>query len=305
MNELEINHLLWNFWNMALNPAEAHDGDESWNRQVQAIFLHGKGLEESLKYLFMERPDYQAFRLWLGENSEATVIDVPREPTLSPDDLAFFDEHGYVVVRNILTEDECAHARQAICAHLGIVETDPSTWYQLSGSGGLMVQFYHHPAINLLRQSGKLKKAYIQLYDSEDITGLIDKVSFNPPITPYYSFRGSPLHWDTSLELPIPFNLQGLLYLNDVDENDGAFQCVPGFHHQIENWLNSLPKNTDPRTEALNSLKPRLITGKAGDFIIWHKALPHSASPNLGQRPRFVQYHTYERRNLTEQKTWK
>jgi ectoine hydroxylase-related dioxygenase (phytanoyl-CoA dioxygenase family) len=143
------------------------------------------------------------------------------------------------------------------------------------------------------------------LYGTTHIHKVIDKVSFNPPETSFYKFRGSPLHWDVSLVLPVPFKLQGLLYLNDVDENDGAFHCVPGFHNQLEDWLNNLGPGINPRDAAILQLKPQPVPGKAGDFIIWQQALPHWASPNHGKTPRFVQYHTYDPDNLKLQEVWK
>ena len=115
---------------------------------------------------------------------------------------------------------------------------------------------------------------------------------------------GSKLHWDVSLALPIPFKLQGLLYLNDVTADGGPFQCVPGFHHQIGDWISSLPENINIRDYASQHLKPISITGSAGDFIIWHQALPHCASPNHSKTPRMVQYLTYLPENLQEQKIW-
>ena len=40
-------------------------------------------------------------------------------------------------------------------------------------------------------------------------------------------------------------------------------------------------------------LKPEPVPGNAGDFVIWHQALPHCATPNHGQTPRMVQYLTF------------
>jgi ectoine hydroxylase-related dioxygenase (phytanoyl-CoA dioxygenase family) len=35
------------------------------------------------------------------------------------------------------------------------------------------------------------------------------------------------------------------------------------------------------------------VLGNAGDFVIWHQALPHCATPNTSNLPRMVQYLTY------------
>jgi ectoine hydroxylase-related dioxygenase (phytanoyl-CoA dioxygenase family) len=96
-----------------------------------------------------------------------------------------------------------------------------------------------------------------------------------------------------SLKKPLTYGLQGLFYLTECRENDGAFHCVPGFHNQIDEWLDELEPHENPREKALKMLQPKPITGDAGDFIIWHNALPHCATPNRGENPRMVQYLTY------------
>ena len=156
-----------------------------------------------------------------------------------------------------------------------------------------MVNFYDDVILERNRASGKIKKAFEQLYNTKKIFRSIDKVSFNPPITSTYSFKGSPLHWDVSLKLPIPFRLQGLIYLSDCLANDGAFHCVPGFHNTIEDWLSQVPKDKIAREYAVEVLESVPVEGKAGDMIIWHQALPHCATPNYGDSPRLVQYLTY------------
>lgn len=65
-----------------------------------------------------------------------------------------------------------------------------------------------------------------------------------------------------------------------------------------------LPLNENSRELALKALIPRPIIGKADDFIIWHQALPHCATPNYGKSPRFVQYLTYFPEKHIESAEW-
>lgn len=130
-------------------------------------------------------------------------------------------------------------------------------------------------------------------------------MSFNLPITANYSFKGSGLHWDVSLELPIPFRLQGLIYLSDCGSEDGAFHCMPSFHRLIESWISQVPEGISARTHALETLEPIPITGEAGDMVIWHQALPHCATPNYGSPLRIVQYLTYFAEIYEESSQWK
>ncbi|WP_338647746.1 hypothetical protein V5J73_03825 [Flavobacterium sp. KS-LB2] len=41
-----------------------------------------------------------------------------------------------------------------------------------------------------------------------------------------------------------------------------------------------LSLNENPRESILKELITRCLIIKAGDFIIWHQALPHCATPN-------------------------
>jgi ectoine hydroxylase-related dioxygenase (phytanoyl-CoA dioxygenase family) len=88
----------------------------------------------------------------------------------------------------------------------------------------------------------------------------------------------------------MPFGLQGILYLTDTAEDQGAFTCVPGFHRRLEGWLKGLPPGADPRQQDLYGLGPKPIAAKGGSLIIWHHALPHGSSPNRSTRPRMAQY---------------
>jgi ectoine hydroxylase-related dioxygenase (phytanoyl-CoA dioxygenase family) len=101
------------------------------------------------------------------------------------------------------------------------------------------------------------------------------------------------MHWDTNLDnRPVGFGVQGVLYLTDTAENQGAFQCVPGFPNIIEDWLDALPEGEDPHRQDLHALGSIRVPASAGDLIIWRTSLPHFASLNTSNRPRIVQYIT-------------
>lgn len=275
-----------------------------WSGQLQAIFACGRGLEETLHYLHHGQPTLEGFLSWMqvgGSDSEAVAVP----DILSAADLSFFDQQGYLVLRGAVDSAVCADARAAILEHLDARIDDPATWYRpQSDREGLMVRLYHHPVLEANRRSPQIRRAFEQLYGSTAIHAVVEKVSFNPPETVSYRFMGSPLHWDVSLAQPIPFKLQGLLYLSDCTADGGAFHCVPGFHRELGGWLDRLPVDANPREEALRSLQPVAIPGLAGDLVIWHQALPHCATANRSLHPRFVQYITYDPDGYCAQEVW-
>lgn len=214
------------------------------------------------------------------------------------------------MLRGAVPPAQCAAARTAIWDYLGASPGEPASWYRPHpGKRGLMLQFSDHPALEENRHSAHIRHAYRQPYDTSagagaSIYASIDKVSFNPPETPQHGFLGSALHWDVSLQQPIPFKLQGMLYLSDCPAQHGAFHCVPGFQHRIAGWLRELPPGAAPREWAVGNLRPVAVEGMAGDFIIWHQTLPHCATPNRGPSPRMVQYLTYLPEHCLDQDEW-
>jgi hypothetical protein len=294
------------------------------------LVLHalGVGLEQAMQYVGQCAPTFEAFERWIiataGEPSASQVArinaaetgdDCPEEigrwlgeieadaPVLSKGDLAFWEEHGYVVLTEAVPTDVREQAVAAILTHLGATADDPESWYRRRGHG-IMVQYFQHPAFTAIRNSRRLHKAFAQLWGTADLWVSTDRVGFNVPERPGWPFPGPHLHWDASIAPPIPFGLGGILYLTDTEAKQGAFTCVPGFHRRIGAWLAGLPAGTDPRTQDLHALGSRPIPGKAGDLIIWHDALPHGSRPNRALRPRIVQYVTMYPARVEHQATW-
>ncbi|MCO6146693.1 phytanoyl-CoA dioxygenase family protein [Flavobacterium sp. NRK1] len=289
--------ILENLWRRTLNPQTAFsDNNNAWNRENETLYKMGISMEDTLKYLYFEKPDLDSFKAWIAENKKFVAADDREfiDDVLTKDDLEFWDKNGYVIVKEAISKQECEETTQAIWEFLKMSPDNSASWYKPHEDlKGLMLSFFDHAALNKNRESKRIKKAYEQLYKTNRIFKTIDKVSFNPPETKNFHFKGSPLHWDISLKMPAPFGLQGLLYLTDCDAHDGAFHCVPGFHKKIESWLKELSPDENPRSKALEVLHPAPVTGNAGDFIIWQNTLPHCASPNNGKVPRMVQYLTY------------
>ena len=284
---------------------------DEWQLDSTLLFTLGLGIEQTMIYLYQNAPSFDQFEQWIvdtaGQPSHETTNRFNKiftgtadaEPTAIPnildrEQLAFWDENGYIILRNAVSKEDCEKTIETICRFIGVERDDPSTWYKHHSSRqGIMVQLFQDPMLEKNRNSNTIRYAFEQLWNRTDLWVSADRVGFNPPETKDWKFPGPRLHWDVELKLPIPFSLQGLLYLADTASNQGAFSLVPGFHNRIENWMNNLPQGADPANEDLNALGCIPIAANAGDFIIWHQALPHGSSPNTAAKPRFVQYITY------------
>lgn len=315
MGAIRIMHLK-RYWHksMLIRPGRLKAADflNEWELDRTLIFTLGLGLEQTIIYLYETAPNFDEFEQWiiktaekpLPENiarfnelvkSKNNIGSSPVRKVLDEEQLDFWKRNGYLILRNAVSKEDCEKTIETICEFIEISRDDPGTWYKPHPARkGIMVQLFQHPVLEKNRNSDTIRAAFEQLWNRTDLRVTTDRVGFNPPETADWKFPGPRLHWDTDLILPIPFGLQGLLYLADTTENQGAFSLVPGFQHRIDEWINGLPAGTDPAREDLYKLGCIPIAANAGDFIIWHHALPHGSSPNTSLNPRFVQYFTYE-----------
>lgn len=294
-----------------------------------AIWGLGVGLHETLQLLYGQRPGFDAFQDWiLARNGGALepariawvndrirrlakeetpdvglVESVPVEPALDADETAFWDENGYVVLREAVPREAARAAERAVWDFMGARPEDPATWYRNGDGHTIMVPLIHHPAFDANRRSPRIRAAFAQLLGSDDLVVTVDRGGLNPPERPDWRFPGPDLHWDTSLALPIPLSIEGILYLADTPAHQGAFCCVPGFHRRIDSWLGELPPGANPRHEILKC-PPVAIAGQAGDMVLWRDSLPHGASPNRGDYPRVVQYIAMFRADRVDRRPW-
>ena len=283
--------------------------ESEWELDNALLNMLGIGLFPAFHFLHEQRPDFDSFEKWVAQHHNGSIPEnivaacnslfLPKEENalteipdvLTKEDLQFWEENGYVIIRNAISKEDCAASRQAIWNYLGKDENDPATWYSSSeGWQGIMVQLFRHPVLDKNRASPVIRKAYEQIWGHTNLMVTTDKTSFNPPETANFPYRGIGLHWDVSLHAPVPFGVQGLLYLTDTATHQGAFTLIPGFHKKIDGWLKDLPSGINPREIDLHQDGPVAISANAGDFIIWNHALPHGSSPNTATTPRLVQY---------------
>lgn len=326
MTRLGIMHLK-RYWekqqairNRVLNNA---DMSEEWQLDYTLLVALNLGLEQTIRYLYTSEVSISEFEDWILElnggripeenirkfNAYILQQDEPEkretELVLSAEELCFWEENGYLIIREAIPKADCEATVKVICDFIDADLSRPETWYTSNpAKQGVMVQLFQHELLEQNRHSPKVRKVYEQLWNRTDLWLNTDRCGFNPPVTESHAYKGFPLHWDVSLKQPIPFGLQGILYLTDTAENQGAFTLVPGFHRKIEDWLSTLPESENPRNQDFYALGAKPIAAKAGDFIIWHHALPHGSSPNLAHSPRIVQYINYAPIDLEIKKEW-
>lgn len=277
----------------------------------------GLGLEPTFHYLTSQQPTFDEFEDWIEQHSAVPLTSqnltilrlnnalTGKEPpeqyqqliqeieampnVLSEEDLVFWQEQGYVVLHDAVSQEQLQNTAGAVWDFVGSNPDDPDSWCMAASRlTNTRVPLFDNPYFIQNRASKRIHKAYSQLWGTADLWMSIDQASFNPPGCP---FLGPHLHWDAALRPPLPMSTQGLLYLVDVQEDQGAFTLVPGFHRKVDDFLWEVAAHGEhPMDRDLHALGSKPIAGKAGDFIIWDHRLPHGGSPNVASEPRLVQY---------------
>lgn len=284
--------------------------DETFIKTEQTFLnVFQLGLFEIYEFLYSKCLDTPHFKQWIIDLKGQDFFDLAAlkfyelqtgnnhlqktgfEDVLTAEQHAFWNENGYLKVEQLISGQDCDAVCKLICKTLNIDLTDAHTWYpQHELLQGLMLQKYQDEAIAKIRNHTQIKAVFSALYQHNNIQANCEKVSYNPPVNQHFSFKGSPLHWDIDFDKGPKYYIQGLVYLNDVPANRGAFTLIPGFQHQIDKYLS----NFDDPEIAIATLRDQdlasPIAGKKGDLIVWLESLPHAATPNYSDLPRFVQY---------------
>ncbi|HLJ56190.1 MAG TPA: phytanoyl-CoA dioxygenase family protein [Chthonomonadaceae bacterium] len=216
---------------------------------------------------------------------------------LTEADRRFLDENGYLVAPGIVPVEDCEAVIDALFDFLEMKRDDPSDWYRHPLKPGGMVEIYQHQALWNNRQNPRMHALFSDIYGTDALYVTIDRVGFKPPYNPEhpeFDHRGFT-HWDIDTNnIPARFGVQAVLCLTDTTAEMGGFQCVPGFHIGLEEWVSRQPADRNPRVPDLASLPPDKrvtpIPASAGSMIIWNNRLLHGNGRNIGQRPRFSQY---------------
>ena len=214
-------------------------------------------------------------------------------PILTPEDHQHFEEQGYLVIKRLIPSADCETVIETIFDFLEMDRHNPEDWYRLPLKPGGMIEMYQNQALWNTRQNPRLYEAMRELRKTDKLWVSIDRAGFKPPQNPAhpeYDHKGFT-HWDIDTSKPeLPFGVQGVLCLADTDTDMGGFQCIPGFHRGLEEWIATQPADRNPHMPDMTDLTVVPIPAKQGDFIVWDSRLAHGNGHNVSKKPRFSQY---------------
>lgn len=207
-----------------------------------------------------------------------------------------FDAEGYMVIRDVISQDITSRAAQEIAAFLGADLADPATWYHGAPELDGIVPLHHAQSLWDIRQCANLHQVFAEFFRTPQLVVDMNRCIFRPPVNPLFpTISYGNIHWDTDPRAA-KASLQSVVLLSDVCPNGGGFQCLPEIYRNLDLWLSFFARRDDFDffNPGLNHWATTQVKGKAGDVILWSSRLPHGTATNLSDRPRIAAFVTMQ-----------
>lgn len=231
-------------------------------------------------------------------------IEIPqvekRDSVLSAEQVYHFLEEGYVLVSNLIPQEVCRRADEAMWRLLELPRDNPATWVNARRE-----TFTEDPDL-LAMYTAALLRAAGQLASEDPHMFPVSRVPTNayiltiPPADEPWQHHGG--HMDGSgdlktnivLSFPQPWTMFTMIYLHDIESHGGATMVWPKSHRKLRSLLLSRPERyrflgqlyADGRE--LDFGKPLEIPARAGDVLFVDQMTWHAGSRNTSKRPRFA-----------------
>ena len=208
------------------------------------------------------------------------------------DQINKFKQDGYIVISNVLNENEIGYFRNCFHNELNAIGYNYNQIISYGNYFGvnfankredLANSFYYYWKMEL-QASDKIYQIYKKLiletkdmYDIKECTDVlpfIDRMGLRFP-DHIYAEGGLNLHLD---KLGVKFRpIQGFLSLTDQTTNKhGGLQLVKGFHNQNNSHSQTIQMNLKSNQYLMDSLTD--IKVKAGSLVLWDYRLPHKTN---------------------------
>jgi hypothetical protein len=206
-------------------------------------------------------------------------------------DKSRFFKDGYLVIPEVVPAKLCEAVVDHIAAWMSLDPAKAESWPSSPGHG--IVPVHHAPPLWALRQHPPIHDLFATLYGTDDLWVSFDRVSFKPPTDDpdNQSMLAEPIHWDGTPSADSRDSIQGLVYLRDTAEDQGAFCCVPSRYKALRALLAEQPQATQTlQPKGISDAELLTLAGSQGTVVLWHRNMPHSSTINRRAIPRWVQY---------------
>ena len=208
-----------------------------------------------------------------------------------------FDLQGFVVVEDVLTDDECETAKEKIRERMHPMEKTPDgyetkgTWHSAGGlleSGDPFIKLIDHPKTNavlrgIINEKLRLEGAYSFVRSK----GCPQFEMHGGARGGRVNFRYNVAHGQIYTGLTvISFTLQ------DVPPDAGGFACIPGSHKSDFH----VPKEDRKELFAFGGPLVRNVPSPKGSAVIFTETLAHGANTWQLDEPRYGLFYKYNDR---------
>lgn len=214
---------------------------------------------------------------------------------LTKDQIETFKRDGILILRGVFLPDEVVPWRDEVLTYFerpmspdawrAALTTHKSDSFYLSNNPTP----HSHPV---------LRKIYTSLHATAQWSGENELVMRpGDEEAPWLGARAP--HLDFPMYAPLRTLANNVIYLSDVQEHGGAFMYWPGSHHVAWEYFQRNPNDylsqgerSQDQTFAIlrreMKYEPVEFVGRAGDVLIWHSLILHSASVNKRYETRFA-----------------
>ncbi|MEE8455374.1 MAG: phytanoyl-CoA dioxygenase family protein [Limibaculum sp.] len=219
---------------------------------------------------------------------------------LSPDQISFYRENGYLLIRNALLPDQLAtlqrltnefiEASRAVSDSNDVYDLDEGHSAIQPKLTRIKLPHIQHPAFWDVATSGRLT-SFLKPLVGNDIRLHSSKLNTKAP------GGGAAVEWhqDWAFYPHTNDDLFALgIMLEDVEETNGPLMVIPRSHkgpvlshHRNGVFCGAI----DPADPLFEIGKAVTLTGNAGDMSVHHVRLLHGSAPNMSDRARKILFY--------------
>jgi hypothetical protein len=235
---------------------------------------------------------------------------------LTTDQLRFFKENGYLIVRGVLDETLMERARTRLWEYAppNRSRDQPATWVGpfLPEEEDVEKPNHRRGFRWQYREPGGEDWMVDLLAKNPDIWAMAEQMLGEGQLVQPQRIRGiyCTMPYGTAPLPPLqchcdghPFHLGVVGYIDDVPPNGGGFAVWPGSHAQFYRTFTSQYRN-EPTEEyeitrqRISESEPVDCHGRAGDIVFWHNRLGHMAAPNASGQIRQAVLYDYVKSDI-------
>ena len=219
---------------------------------------------------------------------------------LTDDQKAFYNDNGYLMVRDAVTQDQLSTLRAITTALIEASRdvAESNAIYELEDGHSRET-----PRLTRIKLPHKQDRYFCELLKTSSLAEILidllgpDTLIQTSKLNTKASGGGAAVEWHQDWAFYPHTNDAMLafgLMLEDVSLENGPLQVIPGTHRGeiLDHHMNGVFCGAiDPSDPLFEGAKAVTLTGKAGDMTIHHARTLHGSAPNLSDRNRMILFY--------------